>query len=147
VEASAARRDEIVIKKMTAGSLIALATAVLVAPPTHAAKGNFGGVAYSPDDGVYGWVNHVNSKNDAIDGSVEQCEKKGGASCDWAAWNTDGCVALLADDSGKWAGGAGATPKAAVKDALKYAEEGGFTIDTQDPVVAFCTSDEGPDAG
>ena len=135
------------IKTITTASVTALVGAVLFAAPTNAASGHFGAIAYSPDDNKFGWVNHVASKNDAIDGAIAQCETKGGTSCDWAAWNQDGCMAVLVDSDGNWAGGAGSTPKQAVKDAQKLAEKNGYTINSQTPLAAICTSDTGPDAG
>jgi hypothetical protein len=128
----------------------ALVGALLVATPAHAAKGNFGAIAYSPDDQVYAWVNHLDSMDAAIEVSVEVCEKKKGSGCDWAVWNSHGCLALAVDDEdpvNELAGGIGATKKLAFKDNIKYGEENGYTIDADAPLTAFCTSDTGADQG
>ncbi|HEY7051314.1 MAG TPA: DUF4189 domain-containing protein [Mycobacterium sp.] len=135
------------IKKVALGSVGLLVGAVLVATPAHAANGNAGGIAFSPDDGVHGWVNHVSDRDAAIDGSVAACESNGGKSCVWAAWNANGCLALLVDQDGEWGGGIGPTAKQAVKDAVNDAAQNNITIDTQTPVVSFCTWDQGPDQG
>jgi hypothetical protein len=137
------------ITKMAAGSVIALAAAVLVATPAQGAPGHYAGIAYSPPEGTFGWVNHVNSEDDAIDGSIDACSKKGGSACSWQVWaQDDDCLALLADPGpDSYAGGIGATPKQAIKDANAQAQKNGLTIKNQTPLVQFCMDDQGPDQG
>ncbi len=130
------------IKKTASGSVVALAGAVLLAVPVHAAPGDFGAIGYSPPDNTYAVVNHVASKKAAQSGAISACQDKGGTKCDWAVWNQDGCGALLVDEDGDWAGGAGATVKAAIQNAISVAQKNDVQIDTTKPLASFCTNDD-----
>jgi len=105
------------------GALVAgtLATAAVVAAvPAHAAqKDAFAAIAYSETEGYAGWVTNAQSKDEAQQRALSQCESQSNSTCEVAAWAKNGCVAIALAKNDKWSGGYGPDTAAAEASAVE----------------------------
>jgi hypothetical protein len=106
---------------VVASTAVAAASVMLTVAPANAADKS-AAIAYSPDDGVFGWSNFMDSEHDAQSRAVFDCVGKGGTSCQVASSISNGCVALAGTET-HWSGGTGPSTEAAEHDAS--AELGG----------------------
>jgi hypothetical protein len=119
-----------------ATTILAGAAAIAVgalgpAAPANADAGNqYVVIAYSPVNGAHGWVNNVNSFDQAYHSAIGLCVKFGGQECQLGAWDHGGCAAVIADvgnDWSHWAGRGGADLQGA-EGAAVYANGGGQVV-------------------
>jgi len=103
------------IKYVAATVTVGCASAMLTVAPANAAE-KWAAIAYSPDDGIFGWSNFNDSEHDAQSRAVFDCAGKGGVSCQVASSIANGCVAL-ADTETHWASGAGPSTETAEHNA------------------------------
>jgi hypothetical protein len=84
----------------------------------------YGAIAYSPDDGNYGYSQNYGSRAQAESRARQQCGK---SDCEIAAWFYNSCGALAADEEeGSWGGAQGSSEQRASAGAqARCASEGG----------------------
>jgi hypothetical protein len=111
-----------VVSYVVGSTALAAASVMLTAAPANAAD-KWAAIAYSPDDGVFGWSNFMDSEHDAQSRAVFDCVGKGGTGCQVASSTSNGCVAL-ADTETHWSGGTGPSTETAEHNAS--AELGGI---------------------
>ncbi len=114
----------------------AIAAAVGTLGPAGPANADQGGpyvaIAYSPDNGSYGWANNAFTQDQAQDTALQNCRNFGGQQCEIDAWAHNECAAL-AVAGGAHYGWYGATI-AEAQDAALTRNGGGEVI------VAHCAS-------
>jgi Domain of unknown function (DUF4189) len=119
----------------------AVGTLGLAGPANADQGGPYVAIAYSPDNGAYGWANNAFTQDQAQDTALQNCRNFGGQQCEIDAWAHNECAALAVmtpqvTANNQWGahyGWYGATIQEA-QDAALHKNGGGEVI------VAHCAS-------
>jgi serine/threonine-protein kinase len=103
-------------------TVLGFVVGVLLAVPSAAMADQYGAIAYSPQDGRWGYSYNIGTRAGAERRALSEC---GSRSCRVAVWFQRACGALAVAPLGGWGSGWGGTRAAAERAAVRTCQDFG----------------------